>query len=160
MSDTDRIAGSRLTDDLNQWLGQLAEFTAGHRALACDCGSEEAHQVRHTELMSAKADLLARCREAEGVLRGSPAPRPFPRPDWWGEHGCRHAGQPGHVCLDVFGRALAGGHPCVAEARSAMVDLFEAYQPAGGGIRIHGLADVAVRVAEKLRPMAGGAVGQ
>ena len=52
----------------------------------------------------------------------------FPRPAWWGEHGCRVAGQPGHVCLDVWGRPVEGSHPCVAEARAAMTDLFEQYR--------------------------------
>lgn len=59
------------------------------------------------------------------------APRPFQtcRPDWWGEHGCRHAGETGHVCVDVFGRPPAETRrPCVAEARAAMAELFETYR--------------------------------
>lgn len=54
----------------------------------------------------------------------------FPRPDWWGEHGCREAGQPGHVCLDVWGRPVDGARPCITEQRAAMADLFETYRGA------------------------------
>lgn len=68
---------------------------------------------------------------ARDVGRGSgvAAAPSFPRPTWWGESGCRHAGDDGHVCLDVFGGPPAETHrPCVAEARAAMSDLFERYR--------------------------------
>lgn len=53
----------------------------------------------------------------------------FPRPEWWGEHGCRHEDETGHVCLDVFGQPPAETRrPCVAEVRAAMAELFETYR--------------------------------
>lgn len=55
---------------------------------------------------------------------------PFSPAEWWGAKGCRYATEPGHVCLDVFGRPVAGSHPCVAEARSAIRDLFDSYRVA------------------------------
>lgn len=66
-----------------------------------------------------------------GVSTAPTAPT-FPRPDWWGEHGCREAGQPGHVCLDVWGRPVDGARPCITEQRAAMADLFETYRVAVG----------------------------
>lgn len=56
----------------------------------------------------------------------------FPRPDWWGEKGCRRADEPGHTCLDVWGHAPADSHrPCVAEQRAAMAETFERYRAVG-----------------------------
>lgn len=47
----------------------------------------------------------------------------FSPTDWWGSKGCRFAGQPGHVCLDVWGQAAEhSGKPCVMELRAAMRD--------------------------------------
>ena len=64
-----------------------------------------------------------------GQGSGGPGAPLFPRPTWWGESGCRHAGDDGHVCLDVFGGPPAETRrPCVAEARAAMADLFDRYR--------------------------------
>lgn len=57
---------------------------------------------------------------------------PFSPAEWWGSKGCRWADQPGHVCLDVWGRPLDGTRPCITEQRSAMADLFDAYRAVAG----------------------------
>ena len=94
-----------------------------------------------------------------GAGEVAPGPgRSFPRPDWWGEAGCRYDGKPGHVCLDVWGRPLDGSHPCIAECRAAMGDLMDRYRTPGE-LRIKGIDDVAARIAAKLGTFAR-AVGE
>lgn len=74
---------------------------------------------------------------------------PFSPTDWWGSNGCRYDGKPGHVCLDAWGRPVGGSHPCIAESRAAMAELFDRYRTPGE-LRIKGLDDVAARLAAKL----------
>lgn len=84
---------------------------------------------------------------------------PFPRPDWWGEHGCRKADDPSHACLDVHGRPpAAGGGVCATEARAALADLFATYKVPGP--IVHGAESVAARLYERLAPMDLRAAGQ
>lgn len=52
----------------------------------------------------------------------------FSTSNWWGSKGCRFAGRPEHLCLDSFGRPVDGSHPCIAECRAAMADLFDQYR--------------------------------
>lgn len=66
VSDSARIAPT-LTVELAVWLDDLAAWTAGHRLLSCDCVDTVGHEARRRELMERKADLLARCRAAEGL---------------------------------------------------------------------------------------------
>lgn len=79
--------------------------------------------------LSAEADVagaggVAGASWGSGVAAAPPLPRAF-----WGEDGCRHANDDGHVCLDVFGGPPAETRrPCVAEAKAAMADLFERYR--------------------------------
>lgn len=107
--------------------------------------------------------------DADGEVSTAPLPDPdvplasgsgaplWPRPDWWGEHGCRRADDPAHTCLDVNGRPPEHGRPCAAEARAAMADLFRQYRVPGP--IAHGAEEVAARLYEHLAPM-DRAVGQ
>lgn len=64
MSDSARID---LTDELVAWLADLERWSDGHRLLTCDCADTVGHEARRAELMERKADLIARCRAAEGL---------------------------------------------------------------------------------------------
>lgn len=47
---------------------------------------------------------------------------PASLPSFWGEHGCRFAARPGHVCRTSFGQPIEVGQCCFAEARAALRD--------------------------------------
>lgn len=102
---------------------------------------------------AARADA-AGVEGAAGAWGSAPV-APFPRPLFWGERGCRHADEPGHVCRLSNGMPVEPGQCCFDEAKSALAEM----HPAAVGVPITGVEDVAARLAEKLGTL-GRAVGQ